>query len=794
MNRFEIVKIINEGVLEDNLKPVIEYLNATFERVDYQNELDLIFMAIATTQLYGFLCYLKDSEIELFYDCDYFRSNSYRGIELPYYNRGQLSFLYDLDIYQKVFFSAPTSFGKTSIVAEYILNNSESFNNIVFIVPTNSLLEELYEKYTNYNSKLNLKYNTTTQPINLILKRNIMFLTPERFMTLIENFDINNFDLIVMDETYKIVDAHNKSVSDFVNRRSLRFRKVADVIAKSNSKVIFLSPFTYELTNSMNNFLNKYNIKKIDCQFEYVKREIIKMDSHNDAQSYFKIRVNGYRSALSFVHKTKLILNYLKTEKSIVYVPNYSKAYAIATEINFDSNNGNFDARYTAFLEHIKENFLVEGKENWAVYDALKKGVGIYISPLPRYIKKEIVRLYEKSSLNTLIVTTAFTEGVNTCASNLIFTSLSSGSNNNKLSDIDVLNASGRAGRFAKSTVGRVFCVTDEIYNYVVALQNSNNIKLENLNYAKNSSLIDYEMEMMDNEYLNEKQKDQLQNLQSEIEHLGLSKKELNISLNVSNKWKIILYKHFLSLNVEKIREIGDKIKSIFDQKEGEHISALDFIFRDLKNTFDNESINAFPHEPYEISPFDKSGEFVWGRLYRMYVSGSPKIIVSNNIKFITTKFSNIIKDNNYSNKKMCEHIFEQQGAKWILKYYNSDLTINMNAFYSETFKFISNIIQYKIPFYLCFYVSIFNLFVEKNEQIDLGKAEFDINKLFNIFEDRNVKDEYSKLIDYGLPITTINKISDSGISFDDLKSKKYDDGIFDDYEKIILDEIIVFL
>ncbi len=794
MNRFEIVKIINEGVLDDNVKHVIEYLNTTLARENYQNELDLIYMAIATTQLYGFLCYLKDSEIELFYDCDYFRSNSYRGIELPYYNRGQLSFLYDLDIYQKVFFSAPTSFGKTSIVAEYILNNSESLNNIAFIVPTNSLLEELYEKYTTYNLKLNLKYNITTQPINLTLKRNIMFLTPERFMTLIENFDINNFDLIVMDETYKIVDAYNKSVSDFVNRRSLRFRKVADVIAKSKSKVIFLSPFTYELTNSMNNFLNKYNIKKIDCKFEYVKREIIKMNSSKDAKNHFGIRNDGYGCNLNVVQKTKFILNNLKTQKTIVYVTNYSKAYEIAAESDFDYSNIKFDSRHIAFLEHIKKNFLIDGKENWAVYDALKKGVGIYIAPLPRYIKKEIVHLYEKSSLNTLIVTTAFTEGVNTCASNLIFTSLSSGSNKNKLSDIDVLNVSGRAGRFGRSTIGRVFCINDKIYNHVVALQNSNNIKLENLNYINNSNLIDYEMEMMDDEYLNEKQKEQLQNLQSEIENLGLSTKELNISLNVSNKWKIILYKHFSSLNIEKHREINDKIKSIFEQKEGEHVSALDFIFKDIKKAFDNENINAFPHEPYEISPFDKSGEFVWGRLYKMYVSGSPKIIVSKNIQFITSEFLNITKGINYSNKKMCESIFEQHGAKWILKYYNDDLTIDMNAFYSETFKFISNIIQYKIPFYLVFYISIFKLFVEKNKQVDLGKAEFDINKLFNIFEDRDVKDEYSKLIDYGLPITTINKISDSGISFDDLKSKKYDDGIFDDYEKIILDEIIVFL
>ena len=73
--------------------------------------------------------------------------------------------------------------------------------------------------------------------------------------------------------------------------------------------------------------------------------------------------------------------------------------------------------------------------------------------------------------LTTLIVTSAFTEGVNTCASNLIFTSLVNGPNTNKLSDIDVLNVSGRAGRFAKNTIGRIFCVNNDIYNRVIELQ-----------------------------------------------------------------------------------------------------------------------------------------------------------------------------------------------------------------------------------------------------------------------------------------------------------------------------------
>ena len=55
---------------------------------------------------------------------------------------------------------------------------------------------------------------------------------------------------------------------------------------------------------------------------------------------------------------------------------------------------------------------------------------------------------------------------------------------------------------------------------------------------------------------------------------------------------------------------------------------------------------------------------------------------------------------------------------KWILRYYNNDLSLNMNAFYAETFKIVSNIIQYKIPFLpniLCVYIQI--VYEEKKHQ-----------------------------------------------------------------------------
>ncbi|MBQ5778904.1 MAG: DEAD/DEAH box helicase family protein, partial [Paludibacteraceae bacterium] len=197
MNRIEVVETLNEYAFDNNIQPVIECLNELLNHKDREEYLDLIFMAIASTQMYGFLSYLTSEEQHMFFDCDYFRSNSYRGIEIPFYNRGQLSFLYELDQNQKVFFSAPTSFGKTSIVTEYILGNSAILNNVLFVVPTNSLLEELFEKYTLYNSKLNLKYSISTNPIYLLIGRNILFLTPERFMSLAENKVVDSFDLIV---------------------------------------------------------------------------------------------------------------------------------------------------------------------------------------------------------------------------------------------------------------------------------------------------------------------------------------------------------------------------------------------------------------------------------------------------------------------------------------------------------------------------------------------------------------------------------------------------------------------
>lgn len=230
-----------------------------------------------------------------------------------------------------------------------------------------------------------------------------------------------------------------------------------------------------------------------------------------------------------------------------MYVSTYATAYDIVDELDLeiDLSNGSdaLKSRFNKFLKHLQDKFNVDDMPEWKVITALKKGVAIYFSPIPRYIKKEIIYLFENDVIHTLIVTNSFTEGVNTNAKNLIFTSLFTAGAVN-LSNIDILNVAGRAGRFAQNPIGRIICLKKDVYEKMIELKENNNIILENYNYIDNqNSLIDYEYEMIKDEFLLDIYISKKNKTKRELFDLGLTEQEINISLNVSNDWKIYLYK-----------------------------------------------------------------------------------------------------------------------------------------------------------------------------------------------------------------------------------------------------------
>lgn len=792
MNRLDILQKINEFSYNNDLGELINLLNELLSKSSYIDEyLDLILIIIDTAQLYGYTSYLTNDVISTnFKNSEIFnyRSNSYNSCLFQYLNYGQLSLLDTIRNSKKVLISAPTSFGKTSIVNEYIVENSVTLNQILYIVPTNSLTEELFTKLIKFNKQYKLNYNISTRPSINFEKNNILVLTPERFLMLIENVNIINFDLIVMDEAYKIINHKNSTISDFVNDRSYKFRRTMDIIAASDNKAIFLSPYTYRLTDSMKDFVKKYDINVVNKDIEYVSHKIINLENQKYFNEYFNPNdKHKYLSNLSIHEKASIILEELRNEKNIIYVSSYDTAYKIMDSYNIKINIREKSSRFIDFYKHLLDKYSSENLEIWKIIKGLEKGIGIYISPIPRYVKKELVNLYNNNEITSFIVTTSFVEGINTDAKNIIITSQYT-ARNQKLTELDLLNIAGRAGRFGEHSIGNILVIENDVYKRIRNIYEEK-IELSNPNYEKTINVRnEYAIDMISDNYLNDEEQKQKTKTIEFQELLKLTNSDLNRSLNVSKIWKLILYSYFSNLSIEEIMERNITINSLLNSTPGEVANSLEILFIDIKNAFlYYEDQNPFPTEVYDIRPFSNKGDFIWKKLYIMHSYGSIKEILNNKKRYIESIQNEIVEQyGKISDDKYYKHILTNQGKSWIMHYLDSKLNIKDSSIYTETFKFISNIMQYKIPFYVNFYVSIYKLYIEKNYIAEIDIEKLDPLKIANYFENGNLEERYQEMLDYGIPLELLKRIQNSKKHS---TSNKNLDLPIDNYEKMLISD-----
>lgn len=793
MTRLDILNDINEFSTTNDIKKIINVLNKLLSDNEYIDQyMDLILIIIDSAQLYGYTKYI-DSKIENYIfnnEVFQYRRASYDSQLFEYLNCGQLSLLQEIENNQKLFISAPTSFGKTSLINEYILKNRSLYNQILYIVPTNSLTEELFNKLVDLNIKYHLGFRISTRQSIIDSEKNLLILTPERFLLFLEKYDVNFFNLIIMDEAYKILNESNDSINDFVNNRAYKFRKTIDIIASSLNKVIFLSPYTYKFDESMNKFIKRYNITPINRKLEYVNHELVLLRTRKNISEYFNIKeCGGFYSGDSVSKKVSFILEYLKNDKNIVYVSGYDKAYEILDKYESRIEISDRSIRFKKFYSHLISKYTTDNLEVWKVIQGLEKGIGIYISPIPRYIKKELVNLYNNDELNTFIVTTSFVEGVNTNAKNIIVTSQYT-AKNKSLSELDLLNIAGRAGRFGEHSIGKIITVESNVYDRLSKIYESI-IQLSNPNYEYSETIRnDYAIDMIQDSYLNKDEiavKEKLNNIQNEMK---LSDIELNKSLNVSKRWKIILYQYFNTLSKTSFILKGDIIKKLIDSKPGEVANSLEEIFNDIRIAFENTQIsceNPFTMSISEIPPFNKKQEFVWKKLYINHSFNNMSDILKHKKIFIENIRRTIVEKYDM-NRYEFSFLLELENLKWASSYFDSHGNIKDSAIYTETFKFISNVMQYKIPFYINYYVSMYELCANKKYKCEEVSLNLDPMKIAMYFENGNLTEDLQQMYDYGIPLELLKRINKDNIAIKDVIKTK---GLLDEYETIILKDYL---
>lgn len=788
MNRLAILNDLNEYALTGDDKRIIEDLN--YLLLDYKSNLDLIFLIINSAQLYGFTRYI-DFDLSLFSESDRVEMimSQYKSKQFEYLNSGQLSLLKDIENYKKILIAAPTSFGKTSIVNEYLINNFEKCNKVMYVIPTNSLIEELYIKFLHFNKVYNLNYKISTNPI-FFDERFLLILTPERFLMYCSNYDLNELDLIVMDETYKIEDENNNFL-DVVNNRSVRFRRCLDYIASSSSKSIFLTPYTFVLSDSMNKFINKYDIKFIIREKEYVNHNLINIHKKNDFKKYFNVNECPYGAGDSIKEKVSALLLKLKDQQNIVYISSISDAYDIIDCYSTCGSN-EMSREFKVFLHHLESNYSTDNLDTWPLITGLKKGIGLYISSIPRYIKKEIIKLYEKKEINNLIVTTSFVEGVNSNAENIIITSTTT-AKSIKLTNLELMNIMGRAGRFGVKPIGNIFAIKNHIHSSLENARNSR-IELVNYNYIKTNENCrdDYEIDMIAPEFLNNQElikKNKVDRLQTTY---FLTEQDMAVNLNVPKLWILLLYEYFSLNDLNRLNEYKDALNSLLDENAGKVSKSLELVFKTLYTVFKKiNSIDIFITRQGEIPPFSKNGSFIWKNLYNIHSSFSMKRILENKKNYINKIVEEWKIDYGYIDREHLETMLSMHDDtnRWVVQYLDKNLHVMDSKIYNETFKFISDVMQYKIPFYVNLFASVFKLYINKEKkEIDVGNIN--PTKISSYFENGGITEVDQSIIDFGIPSDMIKLLSDNKVVISkNMEISNFT--FFDDFQKNMIKDYV---
>jgi hypothetical protein len=289
-----------------------------------------------------------------------------------------------------LFLSAPTSFGKTFIALEFIARNKHLLDNVIFVVPTISLMNELRKKCFNF---FNEEYILITSDAELDqyydVSKKIMIVVPERISSkkFKKYIDSNHVDLLVYDEIYKL---KYETTSKETNSRIIKMNSIYKYLIKKSRKILLLGPF----------------IKSVDFDKSDIK--IVKYITNlNLVYNKIKFETDKLTANLKFSNDKKFV--YFNSPTSI-------RSFLNKTDLTNDEDNYHlFD---DDIIDWISEN--IHPQWYYSIY--LKKGIGIHHGKTPLFLRKYIEHEYAKSDgcIHTILCTSTLMEGINTPTNKLI--------------------------------------------------------------------------------------------------------------------------------------------------------------------------------------------------------------------------------------------------------------------------------------------------------------------------------------------------------------------------------------
>lgn len=373
--------------------------------------------------------------------------------------------------------SAPTSAGKSFVIALKIMNELSSRNmDVVYIVPTLSLINQVTEDFNSLKKELGIGncFISSSYERNPIDLNHIYVLTQEKA---IASFDIDenafNKDLVfVVDEVQNIERMQDGNDE----RAKVLFDTLLEFSYKENvSKIIVAGPRIENIDDFARDF---FKDEAVGCSTDVSPVLNITYSIAKYGKDYYfkqycaltneaKQHVIEDASIITGYGKTKYDEAYLKylglivtnlgsNNQNLIFAPTVPTARNIALSLE-----GKKNGEVQELVDYYKETV----RENYALCQALNRGVAYNHGRLPMHVRRTIEKAISNKLVSNVVCTTTLLQGVNMPAQNIFIRNphlyIKKNGQNTELTNYEMANLRGRAGRLLKDFVGRTF-VLDE--------------------------------------------------------------------------------------------------------------------------------------------------------------------------------------------------------------------------------------------------------------------------------------------------------------------------------------------
>lgn len=452
--------------------------------------------------------------------------------------------------------SAPTSFGKTFCIFEYIVKYKP--RNVVLIVPTLALVDEYFKKiikkYRGKFSQYKIHTNLSEDKIYDFDKNNIFILTHDKVVQETTYHIIEEIDFLVIDEVYKLE-------TDKSNDRVLVLNMAYYYLSKKSKKYVLLAPF----------------IKSIEGIEELDKKPVFYNSNYspvvNDVKTYSIIQEKDRFDECKRISKTLS-----PNDKTLIYFPTVTNLYKYITSVIItEPKLESLDTEVFYFIEWAKE----EIHEEWCLITALERGYLIHNGQIPIGTRLFQLDYYEQSQIyNKMLCTSTLLEGVNTTAKNIIITKPSRMSNKagDSFSAFDFFNLVGRTGRLNQHYVGNAHYIKSPNDPEFLKADAIKNIKFEIVDVSKD---IDIQLGEIDKH----------NDVKDFLSMLNIDKDEYleNIGSKLRFDNVIILYRNYK----KDKKQLIDILKSFLENKRTGRLYLIQILYKICENKEKLKSLEA---------------------------------------------------------------------------------------------------------------------------------------------------------------------------------------------------------